>query len=263
MDQAFLKIEITKGSYVGHGRRVTAMSASRGSLPKVTTAAFMVLLTACAGVPEREGMTSAQSHMYAHLDRTGEVHDALVRGDMEGARRGSDWLATHQETVRLPQGSEPYGSTMTSYAIQVREATDLEEAAVSAARMAGACGECHREYAVGPRLLTGAPPPGGGGAKAEMALHVWASERMWNGLVGPDDYAWSSGASALTRGWLSPQDVVADPDSREEVRNLVQEVYELGTRAGTTSDPHQRAEVYGDFLTTCIDCHLLTGAIIG
>ena len=43
-------------------------------------------------------------------------------------------------------------------------------------------------------------PPGGSGAEAEMALHVWASERMWNGLVGPDDFAWSSGASALKTG---------------------------------------------------------------
>ena len=239
------------------------MSASRGRFPKVATAMFLVLIAACAGGPEREGVTPTQAHMYAHFDRTREIHDALVRGTMEKARRGADWLATHQDSGMLPEGSDRYGVAMTTYAAQVREASDLREAAMAAARMAGACGDCHLEYRVEPRFLMGAPPPGGSGAKIEMALHVWASERMWNGLVGPDDYAWTSGASALTKGWLSPRDVVSDPNSRERVRELVQQVYEIGSRAETLSDSHERAEIYGDFLTTCIDCHLLTGAIIG
>jgi len=239
------------------------MSAFQGRFPKATAAALLVLLTSCAGAPEREGVTPAQSHMYAHLDRTREVHDALVQGNMEEARKGSDWLATHQETDRLPEGSDAYGAVMTAHATQVREASDLGEAAMAASRMASACGDCHREYSVSPRFLMGAAPSGGSGAKAEMALHVWASEQMWNGLVGPDDYAWTSGSSALTKGWLSPRDVAADPSSRERVRELVQQVYEIGSRAGTVSESHARAEVYGDFLTTCIDCHRLTGAIIG
>jgi len=96
-----------------------------------------------------------------------------------------------------------------------------------------------------------------------MALHTWASEEMWRGLVGPDDYSWNSGAEALTKGWLSPREVVADPASREEGQELIRKVYDTGSRARDVTDPHDRAEVYGDFLTTCIDCHELTAAIIG
>lgn len=239
------------------------MSTSHGRFPKVTTAMLLVLIAACAGGPEREGVTPTQAHMYAHFDRTKEIHEALVRGDIERARRGADWLATHQDVGRLPEGSYRFGVAMSTSAAQVREASDLGEAAVAAARMAGACGDCHREYRVDPRFLMGAPPPGGSGAKAEMDLHLWALERMWSGLVGPDDYAWTAGASALTRGWLSPKDVVSDPDSRETVRELVQQVYQLGTQAAAISDSHGRVEVYGEFLTTCIDCHRVTSAIIG
>jgi hypothetical protein len=86
---------------------------------------------------------------------------------------------------------------------------------------------------------------------------------MWNGLVGPDDYAWNSGASALKTGWLSPHEVVTDPKEAEQVRGMVQKVYQVGAEAENATDPHARAEVYGDFLTTCIDCHELTSAIIG
>jgi hypothetical protein len=85
---------------------------------------------------------------------------------------------------------------------------------------------------------------------------------MWNGLVGPNENAWTSGASALKTGWLSPQDVVADPRTRERVRELTQQVYELGNRAENLSNSQARAEVYGEFLNTCIDCHQLTSAII-
>jgi hypothetical protein len=85
---------------------------------------------------------------------------------------------------------------------------------------------------------------------------------MWNGLVGPDDHAWNSGASALATGWFVPEVVTADPETREQIRELVQRVYALGARAGNTSDPRARAELYGEFLSTCIDCHRLTSTTI-
>lgn len=239
------------------------MSVFHGEFLRVISVILLFPLFACASTPEREGVTANQAHMYAHFDRTREVHDALVRGNLEGARRGAQWLATHQDADKLPDGSEQFATLMRAKAMQVSYASELPEAAMAAAQMASACGGCHEKHSVAPRFLVGAPPPAGSGAKAEMALHVWASEQMWHGLVGLDDYAWTSGASALTKGWLSPGDVVTDQDAHERVRELVQQVYRLGTRAGTVEDPQGRAEVYGEFLTTCIDCHRLTSAIIG
>jgi len=239
------------------------MSVFRVLTPKVTSVGLLFLLAGCSGGPARDGVSPTQAHMYAHFDQTQAVHDALVRGNMEGAKAGALWLATHQDTRRLPEGSDRYSAIMREQATQVSKASGLQDAAMAAALMASACGDCHREYSVAPRFLMGAPPPGGSGAKAEMALHVWASERMWNGLVGPDDFAWSSGAAALKTGWLSPQEVVTDPTTGEKVRQLVRQVYDLGTQAEQASDPHARAGVYGNFLATCIDCHKLTSAIIG
>jgi cytochrome c553 len=201
--------------------------------------------------------------MHAHLDLTTEIHNALVRGSLAAARSGSNWIATHENTDKPEEGLLRYERAMATHAAEVRDASDLQEAAAAAARMASACGDCHKESGAEPQLLMGAPPSAGEGAKSEMALHVWASEQMWHGLVGPDDYAWTSGSSALKEGWLSPREVVRDPETRDQVRSLVQQVYSLGSRAETVSDPHERSEIYGEFLTTCIDCHQLTSAIIG
>ena len=153
-------------------------------------------------------------------------------------------------------------AAMKSYASQVWEAQSLEAAADATAQVGQACGECHRRYQVAPRFLVGAPPPGGSGPRAEMARHVWAAERMWEGLVGPEDYAWHSGAEALKEGWLHPAEVISDPQDRDRIRELTQQVYALGARAAAIPEAEGRAEIYGEFLTTCIDCHQLTSAII-
>ncbi|MFC1791919.1 hypothetical protein ACFL0I_05620 [Gemmatimonadota bacterium] len=223
---------------------------------------LILLLTACAGTPEREGVTPLQAHMYAHFDRAGEVHDALVRGNLEGARAGALWLAEHQENRRLPEGSDVMGALMKDQASRVGAASNLEEAASATAHMGRACGDCHRRNEVNPRFLVGTAPPAGTGSKAEMALHVWASERMWEGLVGPEDYAWKAGAGALKEGWLHPSDLVANPRDATRLREITQRVYSLGSEAEACTDPGERADLYGKFLTTCIDCHRLTSAII-
>jgi hypothetical protein len=200
--------------------------------------------------------------MYAHFDRAGEVHDALVRGELDRAREGAAWIAAHGDGQGVPQGSQEMDTQMRRYAGQVEQAGDLRGAAEAAAQMGRTCGDCHRAHKVEPRFLVGSVPPPGGSAKAEMALHVWAAEHMWEGLVGPQDYAWTSGAKALKGGWLDPGTVVSAPADREKVRGMVQAVYEMGVRAEKVSEPQERARIYGEFLTTCIDCHRMTGALI-
>ena len=223
---------------------------------------LLLFLTACAGTLEREEVTQAQAHMYAHFDRAVEVHDALVRGNLEEAKVAADWLANHPREKWLPEGADAESAMMRRYAGRVSQATSLGPAATATAQMGQACGACHATYGVDPRFLIGTAPPEGTGPKAEMARHVWAAERMWEGLVGPQDYAWESGAAALKGGWLNPGDLVAAPQDSDRLRTLTQKVYTLGSEAEACTDAEEKAEIYGEFLTTCIDCHRMTGAII-
>lgn len=203
-----------------------------------------------------------QAHMFAHYDRAAEVHDALVRGELTRAKRAAEWIATHQDPGELPGNRPELQSEMQGYANQVSWADELHEAAWAAAQMGRTCGDCHRVNDVSPRFLMGTAPPGGTGAQAEMARHVWAAERMWEGLIGPGDHAWSSGAEALRSGWLEPQEVMSNPEDRARVRDLVGKVYDLGIEADAATDAQARAEIYGQFLNTCNECHLLTEARI-
>jgi len=91
-----------------------------------------------------------------------------------------------------------------------------------------------------------------------MARHVWAADRMWVGLLGPSNAAWLDGARDFQGGWLDTQEVLVDPEDRIQMRALVRHVYDLGAEAAQATEPHRRAEIYGEFLATCADCHQLT-----
>jgi len=244
------------------------MSPSLKKVDRVSLPVFLLffslgaMLGGCGGPPHREGVTPAQAHMFAHFDRATEVHDALVKGELDRARDAADWIATHQEPQSVPGTPPELQLQMQSLATQVTLARSLPEANRAAAQMGRTCGECHRANRVDPRFLIGTAPPGGTGPAAEMARHVWAAERMWEGLVGPGDHAWRSGAEALKSGWLDPQQVVANAEDRPRIRELVRQVYELGTSAESTSDSEDRADLYGEFLNTCHECHVLTAARI-
>lgn len=239
------------------------MGSPRWLFVALTLGSISLAVAACGSRPSRAGRTPFQTHMAVHYERTAEIHDALVKGILAQARPAAGWISTHQETRRIPEGSGHFDALMRHYARQVFETSDLRAAFEATAQMGRTCGDCHRANGVtaAPALMA-SPPPAGGDPKGEMALHVWAARRMWDGLVGPDDRAWEEGSQALTRGWLQANQVVSSPQDRERVRSLLQTVYDIGSRGPAAADPQERARLYGEFLATCADCHRLTGAVI-
>lgn len=218
----------------------------------------LLFLLTCRGSSPREGVTPTQAHMFAHYDRADELHHALVTGDLDRAQEAAEWIATHQKRHDLEMGDSRHDAAVRAFAHQAVNSTQLQAASVAAARMASSCGDCHKEERVNARFLMGTATPGGTGPMAEMAKHIWAAERMWVGLLGPSDAAWAEGAKGMEEGWLDTQEIIVDPDDRQQVREMVRHIYDLAGRARTAMSAQDRAEIYGDFLSTCADCHKLT-----
>lgn len=217
-----------------------------------------VFLISCWGTPRRSDLTPMQSHMYAHFDQAGAVHHNLMNGNLQAAKKSADWIASHTEIHGLPPGTSEYDDAVRTSAWRVTEAANLHEAAVAAAFMGSSCGECHREHRVEPPFLMGTAVPRGDGPRAEMARHVWAADRMWVGLLGGSDAAWQEGARGFQGGWLDTQEVLAEPGDRVRIREMTRHIYQLAAQAETAVHAEERAEIYGEFLVTCADCHALT-----
>ncbi len=193
--------------------------------------------------------------MEGHYAQVGQVQEAIVKGDLDAARAPARWLAEHPQHPDLPQGVKSPMEDMRVQARSVVRAVDLTDAARATAEMAAACGRCHRSAGAGPDPETWTMAPPGAGAPRQMARHLWAVDRMWEGLVAPSDRLWQQGATALIDDPLfQGEDQAAGPD----VARLAREVHDLGVTAnGREADG--RAAVYGRLLTTCTTCHRKMG----
>ena len=97
---------------------------------------------------------------------------------------------------------------------------------------------------VGPRLST------------HMLRHVWAADRLWEGLFAADPRHWSRGAQVLME---DPLPFFARLRETPEVGRHAERVHELGAEALATDDRVERARIYGELIATCADCHRAMG----
>lgn len=194
------------------------------------------------------------AHMGEHFIAGIDLQTAIIRGDLYEARKHAEWLADHEEPEQIPQAEASLrGVHQASRA--VLEAPGLPEAAAATAQVAYFCGDCHAALRSGPEMAPGAPPEPGSGAQRSMFGHIWAADRMWEGLVARSDRSWEAGAETLGRSTLFPRDVVSDSARVAALETVVRRVTGIAGEAQRASDWAGRAEVYGRLLATCSVCH--------
>lgn len=204
---------------------------------------FLFLLAAC-NQPE-----TINDHMQEHFTQIEATRAAVISGDIDAAREAARWLARHEATQGIPEGWGQHIVQMQLAAQRVVDANEIAPAAAATAEMGAICGGCHQGMDEGAQFTFVAPPPQEVGVVAHMLRHQWAAQRLWEGLVGPSEEAWSRGVAALAEAPLQPT------ESPEQMGALASRIHELGTQAGEATGFIDRAAVYGDLLATCAQCH--------
>ncbi len=219
----------------------------------------LLAVTAC----DREttpDSTEVAAHMSEHFGRASDLQRAVVNGDMEAIEGTANWLAEHSKLSGAPASWDPYLAEMRTAAEVAAEAPDLYTAAQATARVGAACGDCHKAHGAVVELSVEGALAEGGDAVAHMQRHVWASERLWEGLVVPSAEVWQSGAKAFDEVPLVPEEVSDEQEIKTEIQLVANRVHELGAMARQALDPTMRAATYGELLATCFRCHQATGA---
>jgi cytochrome c553 len=193
--------------------------------------------------------------MDEHFNRAAELRDAVVEARLDQAAEPARWLAGHAALPDLPDSWAPYLDSLRQAAARAADATDVPAAAVATAQVAEACGMCHSALGAHPASNIEGALPEGGDAAAHMRRHVWAAERLWEGMIVPSDKLWQSGAEVLTEVPLVPEEITADPSIRPQVQELETRVHELGAAAMKAGTPEKKTEIYGELLGTCGHCH--------
>jgi hypothetical protein len=237
----------------------------------ILIAAPLVLIAAAAPAPQgtppatpqtpSRNTTSLKEHMAEHFAHVREVQNAIVRGDLEGAKAPARWIADHEEAAGLPAAAAVHLTEMKKDANTVATAPDIRAAAGAAASLVAACGDCHASLKVRGTMpaavvIAAAPPDS---KQAHMAEHQHAVNLLYRGLVGPSESDWKHGAEALEAAPLGADTI---PEARDALK-AEQKVHELAGQAVKARDRAARVAAYGEVIAACANCHGVHGRLWG
>lgn len=237
------------------------------------TALLLVLtlgLTSCskrASAPQPAPPDRPASAVQAHGD-SGAMHerlvaltgarDRLVAGDLDGARAGLQRVVEDAVPSMAPEAWRPHVEDLRDATASGAESDTIADLSKAVAEGARACGACHRQVGGGPSWVKqDLPAP-----EDAMGRHVWAADRMWEGLIGPAPDRWRSAAQTLTDEVDHDGALFAGLDLKTAAAasRLHDRVHTLGA-AGQRDElsDEDRAGLYGTFIAACAECHELTG----
>jgi cytochrome c556 len=197
--------------------------------------------------------------MHRNLSRTVDIQTAVVQGDLQKAHRAATWLVEREGEMLFPAEARGYEADMIELAGQIQTADEIRQVASQTGRLAAACGSCHQATGVGPKFVVGSPSPRGESQEAQMVRHLWAADRLWEGLIGPSDDAWMAGARAMAETRSDMARAFRASSSGGGPERLLQDVNRLATEALNAQGQEARADVYGRLLETCNRCHASAG----
>ncbi len=191
--------------------------------------------------------------MRGHFASVMQVHEAVIRGDLETARREARGIGEQAAPASIPPGALLDFKNMQMTARRIAGDTELEDIAASTAAMLAKCGDCHRTVGTMPAV---ALPvfPSVGGVVGHMLTHRAAVDLMVQGLAIPSTSAWNQGAEALKTAPLQ-KTFPAGSKLTSDMRALEQRLHSLAERGLQATDQRSRIFVYSEILQSCSPCH--------
>lgn len=233
------------------------------ALPRLAlVAAVLTVAVACqdagAGKPTTkapEPGASTQPAVARDMLRHDEIAEksraALISGDLEAFRLGMEIAAVQP----LPGALAEHASTFVARARVGAEAKDLGAAAAALGQVGAACGTCHLARP-GERYPASGFEEGDDSLLDRMQRHWWATDALWQGLVTPNDTAWTTGATTLADRSLTR--VSGFPDT-PEAKARAEALQAAARTAMQATTPDTRGEAFGAIVATCADCHTALG----
>jgi cytochrome c553 len=191
-------------------------------------------------------------HMHENFGLLRAIEKLLLRGNLDDARALASGIAAGPDEPGLSQFAAQATLVRTRAEILAR-ATRLDDACRAEARVADACAGCHAAAGAVPQFRPPAPVPHDAPSmEARMKRHLWATDRLWEGIVGGDQESWRTGLDILA---ASPTPEMQPTPERAKLARRMQQLADAARRGNRTDAPVERATSYGEILVTCASCH--------
>jgi cytochrome c553 len=189
-------------------------------------------------------------HMHENFDLLRAIEKLLVRGKLDEVRLLARGIAEAPDEPGMAPWAKQ-AALVRERAAALASAPDTGEACRREAQLAVACAGCHVDAGATPEFRSpGQLPSDLPTIEARMRRHLWATDRLWEGIVGGADDMWREGLDVLA---ATPLPAVQDVD-----RGLARQLQQLADRARiakATATATDRARSYGEILTACTGCH--------
>lgn len=212
----------------------------------------LFLLVAAVIVPpacQSDPPPTLGDRMFDHFRRAGQVQTALIAGDLEGARLPASWLAKFDGFEDVTELSGPWLEQLRDAAADIEQAVSIAEAAEATGRLGASCAGCHRASADGPRFQQMTSAPMATETVSHMMRHLWAMDRMWEGLISGSSQTWVSGASTIADD--EPDHEVGGGAEVAALAELVHSQANIARSAALADRP----AAYAGLIETCAACH--------
>ncbi len=192
--------------------------------------------------------------MRAHFKDVALLRTAVINGVLTDAAAPAEALSNNVGLGKVDPAWQSSIDVLEYAAKRIGRNSDIPAAAAALADIGIACGACHKA-AGGPTVKLDAPPSTDASLASRMRRHVWATERLWEGLYAPSDASWNAGAAALS-GDPFPKEVLDKGDVHS--RSAAARFKSLVATAATKKKPQDRGQFYAGLLETCSACHVVT-----
>ena len=233
--------------------------ARPSSLHGILSLTLLVAMTGCRSAAPAPFESPVQTRMFGHFALARDLRSFIVNGDLERLGVTAGELSTAEETWGLPPGSQSYVDAVHDAARAAAEASDLAAASNAVADVAMACGACHlaNQTTLGSRFQVAEPLLSDPATRHANYLS-WVSRLLWDGLIGPSEAMWRTGAGALAGGEGVPRPRAAFvPEA--EISRSAERFKSLGVEAVTAVDAAARARILSSIWVECAGCHMQAG----
>ncbi len=191
-------------------------------------------------------------HMREHYDMLGAIQHLVIRDDLYDVTVIARTIGNGLDEPGLERW-KGQASLARSNARELAAAPNTDEACRRTARLAATCANCHIDARVGNMFGPPPPvPPDGKALDARMARHVWAADRLFEGVIGASDNAWLAGLDVLAQT-PAPFSIV-DAD-RIALAQRLQDLADSTRKHAAKDSSAERARAFGEILITCSACH--------
>jgi hypothetical protein len=194
-----------------------------------------------------------REHMREHFESIRSIERAIIVGDKDTAREQAKTLAEHP-SIELADYEEEIEAVRVAAAALAKEES-LEKMAQGGAQLASLCGHCHLVTTSITTFEWSEPPAESGTASERMQRHLWAMERLWEGLVGPSEMSWREGSKVLQASPFPADKLPIKKDLQPAAKKQLASIAALAVRAGAATERADQVTIYGELLGTCSGCH--------